>query len=150
MNKSKQFNIRKALPEDISKIFDFEREYIIEYERNQLEKWDQSADKTKELLMRSINSMFTATVKSKLAGHGFWGIYENKPCVYSLYVDKDYRRNGIAKEIMIALENDLIHSSYHEVTLSTLQSNPAQFLFKKLDYRIIKIKDGWIHYKKKL
>lgn len=68
----------------------------------------------------------------------------------AFYVDKDYRRSGIAKEIIIAIENDLVHSGYYEITLSTLQSNPAQLLFKKLDYKIIEIKDGWIHYKKKL
>lgn len=84
MKRYKQFSIRKALPEDLSKIFEFEREYIIEHEQVQLEKWDQCTNNTKYLLLRSINNMFAATVDNKLTGNGYWSIYKNKPCVYSL------------------------------------------------------------------
>lgn len=101
-----------------------------------------------ELLLSNLERMFIATVDGQLAGHGYWSLYLEKPCIYSIYILKSYRHMGIATGLMNRIEKQIFDSGYHKITLATLVTNPAQHLFEKINYEILAIKDGWIHYSK--
>lgn len=140
--------IRKAILSDLKQIYMFEREYIIEHEPNQLSKWDAIRTKTMELLTNQLEKIYVATVNEELVGHVFWSIYLEQPCVYSIYVHKKFRSRGIASELLHYLEKQIVEQGYNKLTLSTLETNPAKYLFEKSDYVVLDIKNGWIEYSK--
>ncbi|WDV45797.1 GNAT family N-acetyltransferase [Clostridiaceae bacterium M8S5] len=140
--------IRKAKRNDINRVYLFEREYMIEYEPEHLDRWDSVKDKTMKLLSGSIDRMYVATVGDKLVGHSYWNIYKEEPCVYSIYVTEDFRRKGIANKLINSIEKQVTDSGYNKVTLSTLVTNQAQYLFNKMGYEVVDIKDGYINYNK--
>ncbi|WP_170311584.1 GNAT family N-acetyltransferase [Vallitalea okinawensis] len=148
MKEASKISIRKAQSSDIEQIFLFEREYIIEHEPEQLAKWDSVKYRTMELLVSNLKRMFVATVDGQLAGHGYWSIYLGQPCIYSIYLLKDYRLMGIAAGLMKTIEKQIFDNGHKKITLSTLVTNPAQHFFDKMSYEVLAIEDGWIHYSK--
>lgn len=148
MRETEKINIRKAKESDLEEIYQFEREYIIEHEPNQLEKWDAIKDKTMTLLTSNLGRMFVASVDGCLAGHCYWSLYQEEACVYSIYISKVFRKMGIASRIITETEKDIFDCGHNKVTLSTLVTNPAQHLFDKMDYERLEVKDGWIYYSK--
>ncbi|GKX30887.1 hypothetical protein SH1V18_33670 [Vallitalea longa] len=140
--------IRLAEESDIDEVYLMEREYIIEHEFEQLFRWDSAKERNMKMMLDNIHRMFVATIDSKVIGHSYWSIYNDDPCVFSIYISKNYRNMGIATDLMIKVEEQIYKSNYKKITLSTLETNPAQYLFNKLNYEEIGRKDGWINYEK--
>ena len=145
MNISK-INIRTATVDDLDEIYLFERGYMEEYEPNQLARWETVKDKTMELLRNNITNMFVATVDDHIAGHVYWSILDGYPCIFSIYISKDYRRMGLASRLMHTAEEHVYDNGYSKLTLSTLVNNTAQHLFDRLGYERTSVTDGWINY----
>lgn len=150
MKETELVNIRKATHQDIQRIYEFERQYIKEHEPEQLSKWDTAKDKTIEQLFYSLDRMYVVRVQEKIVGHSYWSSYLDKPCIFSIYVLKEYRHKGFATAMMSRMEEDIMEGGNNVVTLSTLETNPAQHLFDSLGYVRVGITGGWIHYIKSL
>lgn len=150
MNKIGAIKIRKAQQIDMTQIYSFEREYIIEHENSQLSKWDSAKDRIMEMLNNNINRMFVATVEGEILGHGYWSFHLDEPCIFSIYISKNHRHIGIATLLMGAMEREIFESGYKKITLSTLETNPAQYLFNKMNYKEVDRIDGWINFVKSI
>lgn len=150
MDRLLNIHVRRAKESDIQDIYQFERNYIIEHEPNQLDKWDSVKSHTLEMLRNNIDKMFVASVNSDLVGHTYWSILDGNPCIYSIYISENSRKLGLATRLIKKAEEQICEMGYHTVTLSTLVTNPAQNVFNKLGYEVTSIKDGWINYIKKL
>lgn len=144
------YEIRKAQKSDIEVIYLFERQYIIEHEINQLERWEKVREKTMNTLEKNISRMFVAVSKGNILGQGFWSMHNQNPCIFSIYVPKEHRKKGIATTLIRKMENQILECDNNIVKLSTLVSNPAQFLFNKLGYIEVKRESDWIDYIKYL
>lgn len=140
--------IRKIKEEELQIVYEFERSYIIEHEPDQLEKWDDAKERIFETLKSYTNTMFVAVVDEQVVGHGYWGMYEGLPCVYSLYIDKDHRKGGLGFALMERLDKDIEEKGHKISSLATLVTNPAQYLFEKAGYERTDEKDGWIQFEK--
>lgn len=143
-------SIRKAIPTDLQFVYQLERAYIIEHESDQLERWDAAQEHIEQGLLDHLNGMYVSEIDGRIIGHGHWAIKEHTPCIYSIYVHKDHRRQGIASMLMTQMEEDVREHGQITLTLSTLISNPAQHLFGVLKYKEIKQENGWIYYSKSL
>ncbi len=142
--------VLKAVRSDLDQIYQFERAYMIEHEPNRLKLWEERSDLTKNQLNNSLPSICIAEVDGNLVGHSYWSFYEEKPCVYSIFVLKSYRGEGIGKTLMTAIEASVVESGFDVVILSTLESNPAQHLFDRMGYQRLDVINGWIKYEKYL
>lgn len=140
--------IRKAKESDIETIYNFERAYIIEHEPDELERWENAIERIYDNLKSYLATMFVAEVEGVVAGHGYWGMYEGMPCIYSVYIDKAYRKGGIGYGLMEAMDLEIEEKGHKSSSLATLVSNPAQHLFDKCGYERTDVKEGWIHYEK--
>lgn len=147
---NKKFLIRLAKESDIDQVYLMEREYIIEHENEQLARWDSAKERNMKMLQDNIHQMFVSTIDDKIAGFGYWSIHNDDPCVFSIYISKDHRKMGMATELMDNMEKQIHKSGYTKMTLSTLETNPAQYLFNKLNYEEIGRNDGWINYEKSI
>lgn len=150
MGKLLNIHIRKAQESDIKSIYQFERNYIIEHEPNQLDRWDSAKKHTLEMLRNNIDRMFVASIECDLVGHCYWSLSYGNPCIYSIYISENSRKLGLASKLISKVEEQIRENEYQIVTLSTLVINPAQNVFSKLGYEVTSIEDGWINYKKDL
>ena len=141
---------KNAEKKNLSQIYLFERAYIMALEPNNLDKWDAAKDRIMALLTDNLDRMVIVTVDGVLAGHAYWAMSEDMPCVYSVYITDKYRRMGLASGLMNELEKSISLSGFSEVSLSTLVINPAQHLFTKIGYVKTKTEDGWIHFIKRI
>lgn len=130
--------IRKAIKSDIEKIIQFERLYIIEHESEKLYKWDSVKEKTINLLNENLDAMFVCENRGVLVGHCYWNFYDEKPCIFSIYVELQYRHLGIAKKLLSVVESDAAFKGFKVMTLSTLIENPANKFFIKKGYQKVK------------
>ncbi len=142
--------IRKANNEDILRLIEFERYYMLEHEPQHIEKWESNVDKTRNFLIDLLDNIVVAEADTDLIGYAYWSLSEGKPCVYSIYVIESFRRRGVANLLMKALETDVIQKGYDEINLQTLIDNPAQYTFNKLGYTTNHNKNGYLQYSKKL
>ncbi len=140
--------VRKAVLSDIDQIYQFERAYMVEHEPNRLKLWEKRSDSTKNQLNNCLPFICIAEVDGNIVGHGYWSLYEEKPSVYSIFVLKSYRGQGIGKTLMTAIEASVVESGFDLITLSTLESNPAQHLFDQMGYQRLNVIDRWIRYEK--
>jgi len=62
----------------------------------------------------------------------FW---DNTPFMNMLYIDEDYRRKGIGKELVGFWENHMNNKGYDLVMTSTLSNEYAQHFYRKLGYK---------------
>lgn len=95
--------IRKAIEADLLTIYSFERMYILEHEPKQIERWDKAKESIEEQLKASINKMFVIDTEGQLDGYAYWGLHEQVPCVYSIYVSKEVRGQGLASKLYKSL-----------------------------------------------
>ncbi len=144
------FIIREAFESDLDKIYLFERKYIIEHEKDELIRWDNAKERILNNLYENLDNMFVATKDNLIIGHVFWSIYNSNPSIYSIYVDKNYRNLKIASTLISTAENHILNNNFDKVTLSTLETNPARYLFNNIGYEQVNIVNGWINYIKYL
>lgn len=140
--------IRKAITTDLQAIYRLERAYIIEHEADQLARWDVAKERIRQGLMDNLGNMVVSESEGSITGLCYWSMHEGTPCIYSIYVDGNYRRQGIASKLMQAIEKEVIDQHYTRLSLSTLINNPAQYLFESFDYNEIRRENGWIYYLK--
>ncbi len=142
--------IRKALENDLNKVIEFERNYMLEHEAEHIKDWDAIIDETTATLKSSLNKMFVVESENSLVAFAYWSIEEGEPCVMSIYVKSTSRRQGLAGLLLTSLEEDIRSKGYSTVTLQTLLKNPAQKVFEASGYERLDIKNNYIQYRKKL
>lgn len=143
--------VRKAEEKDLNSVYNFEKAYMEKFEQEHLEKWLNAKEKTMSFLKSHMDDMFIAVSETDdIMGFAYWAMHENDPCVFSIYVDPQYRKKKIGHSLMIATEEDILKKGYNKVTLSTRTINPAQYLFNKLQYNELKRDTEWIYYDKTL
>lgn len=145
-----EFNIRKGSKEDIPKLYLFEQKYIKEIEPENLELWNKSKNNILKVFRDNISRTYVCCCGKDIVAHAYWSPHDGKPCVYSVFVEKQYRKNNIASLLMEKIENQVKGKGYDAIELSTLTSNPAQYLFEKLGYRKTETVNGWICYTKSI
>lgn len=62
----------------------------------------------------------------------FW---DNTPFMNIIYLDEDYRRKDIGKELVGFWESEMKSKAYELVMTSTLSNEQAQHFYRKLGYR---------------
>ncbi len=62
----------------------------------------------------------------------FW---DNTPFMNMLYLDEDYRSNGVGKELVGFWEIEMKRKGYELVMTSTLSNEQAQHFYRKLGYK---------------
>ena len=69
--------------------------------------------------------------------------------IMNVAVDPAYRRQGIAEQLLLRLEQDLKDEDVHSLTLEVRPSNtPAVSLYEKLGYKQVGCRRGYYHYPK--
>lgn len=142
--------IRKADVVDIDIVYEFERQYFIEHEPENLLKWEREKEKTMDFLLNRMTQMFVSVEDQSVVGYAYWDLLGSEPDLYSIYVDPDYRGKGIAYELMTAIEEHVLDRGYDAIKLETLVTNPARFLFEKKGYIFDREEEGWLYYRKNL
>jgi len=136
---------------DLLTVLGFESRYMQTIEPESYLRWKDSRDKQIQYLHQNLSRMFVARSKGEVIGACYWGINNHQPAVYSIYVRSSWRRNNIASRLISCVENDIRARSFHHISLSTKEHNPAQYLFIKLGYVLDgKSTDGWLNYIKRL
>jgi len=98
-----------------------------------------SDEEFQQMLLR--NDMFGGFVKGELAGVAGFFIYElqklkHRGCLFGLYVKKEYRGKGVARQLIIKLVN---HASSKVMQLHctvTTDNTCATHLYQKLGFKI--------------
>ncbi len=144
------FIVREALESDLDKIYLFEREYIIEHEKDELLIWEKAKERMMKSLYDNLDKIFVATKDNVIVGHVFWSIYNSTPSIFSIYVDKNYRNLKIASNLINTAEKHILNNNYASVALSTLETNPAKYMFSNIGYEQVNIVNGWINFVKQL
>jgi len=62
----------------------------------------------------------------------FW---DNTPFMNMLYINENYRNNGIGKELVLFWENEMKKKGYEFLMTSTLSNEEAQHFYRKLGYK---------------
>ena len=62
----------------------------------------------------------------------FW---DNTPFMNMLYINENYRNNGIGKELVLFWENEMKKKGYELLMTSTLSNEEAQNFYRKLGYK---------------
>ena len=62
----------------------------------------------------------------------FW---DNTPFMNMLYINENYRNNGIGKELVLFWENEMKKKDYELLMTSTLSNEEAQYFYRKLGYK---------------
>ncbi|MGG7098503.1 GNAT family N-acetyltransferase [Clostridium sardiniense] len=62
----------------------------------------------------------------------FW---DNTPFMNMLYIDENYRNNGIGKDLINFWENAMKNKGYKLVMTSTLSNENSQHFYRKLEYK---------------
>ncbi|MBY0754030.1 GNAT family N-acetyltransferase [Clostridium sardiniense] len=62
----------------------------------------------------------------------FW---DNTPFMNMLYIDENYRNNGIGKDLINFWENEMKNKGYKLVMTSTLSNENSQHFYRKLEYK---------------
>lgn len=62
----------------------------------------------------------------------FW---DNTPFMNMLYINENYRNNGIGKELVLFWENEMKKKGYELLMTSTLSNEEAQHFYRKLGYK---------------
>lgn len=66
------------------------------------------------------------------------------PYLSNLAVNEDYRRQGIAQNLLLACERIVVEKGYHDLYLHVLDSNyPAKQLYLKAGYRVQSTEPAW-------
>lgn len=69
--------------------------------------------------------------------------------IMNVAVDPAYRRQGIAEQLLLRLEQDLKDEDVHSLTLEVRPSNtPAVSLYEKLGYKQVGCRRGYYHHPK--
>ena len=129
---------------------EFESNYMAEIEPENYVKWKKAFEINQNLLFSCIEKMFVAEVGSHAIGFSYWNIMENHPHVFSIYVKKGFRKNGIGKQLLSFVEDDVQSNSYCEIFASTRTTNPAKTLFRRNGYDILRDEADWIFLRKPL
>ncbi len=142
--------IQFAQLDQLNDVYEFERAYMVEHEPDQVAKWEAAKDHTLGFLQDHLETMVVAVEGGQVAGYGYWSYHEESPCIFSVYVGPAFRGQGIAPKLLQAMEDQIKDYGHQQVTLSTLETNPAQGLFVRMNYKEVKRQDGWIHYEKQV
>ena len=69
--------------------------------------------------------------------------------IMNVAVDPAYRRQGVAEQLLLRLEQDLKDEDVHSLTLEVRPSNtPAVSLYEKLGYKQVGCRRGYYHHPK--
>jgi len=60
---------------------------------------------------------------------------DNTPFMNMLYINENYRNNGIGKELVLFWENEMKKKGYEFLMTSTLSNEEAQHFYRKLGYK---------------
>lgn len=142
-------NIRNANRRDIDTVMTFEEAYMRRFEPDDLERWLSAKEKIALNLEKLVDQMFVVEDNKRVVAFAYWDFYEQRPCLYSIYVSDAYRRLGIGQKLLCAIEKQIVDRGYSVLTLSTRVENPAQNLFR-ITYTFIKEKEGWLYYEKNI
>ena len=145
-----KINIRKAKQADLTQIYSLEEEYIKEIEPENLARWKAAEVGIKAQLQSSLKNIFVVEDDNRIIGHCFWELLEGTAHIYSICVTKAYRRKGLASQLMTFTESDCRAKGHKRISLQTRRTNPAEFLFQRLEYTYLEEKENWLYFEKAL
>lgn len=148
-NKETQIKYVHAVQSDLPVILDFEAQYMKEIEPDNFSKWKATKSFQIQQLQESLDRIFIAKSGSKIVGHCFWNFECNQPTIFSIYIKPEWRRKGIASQLLDCVEKDIKANNHNHIHLSTRIQNPAQFLFEKSGYALERQADNWMYFNKK-
>lgn len=139
---------RFATIDDLEIIYEFETAYFRELEPEHLEQWYAAKERSLSRFKKMLNRIAVATINGEVVGHASWDLVEDQPTVCSIYILPPHRKKGIAITLLDYAEQGMIQAGFNRSYLATLIHNPAQHLFKRAGYRIIKEQTGWFYFEK--
>ncbi|WP_442600709.1 GNAT family N-acetyltransferase [Paenibacillus sp. KN14-4R] len=103
-------------------------EYIIERDRHIVKSLVMPKIINKEILI--LRNQGNKNVGWMRYGY-FW---DNTPFMNMLWIDEEYRNNGIGKEVVLYWEDSLKQKGFKLVMTSTLANEEVQHFYRKLGY----------------
>ncbi len=97
-------------------------------------------------LPNSSSDVLVGTVELSMRSGDLWNWFTpNRPYLANLAVHRQYRRNGIAGELLIQCEAIARDWGFREIGLHVMQDNkPAYHLYRKLGYRVEAADPLWL------
>lgn len=108
---------------------DEDYQYICDNDKHVAKELIKSKIAAKEILIARDESGKTV---GWLRYNYFW---DNTPFMNMLYLEEDYRRLGIGKELVGVWEAEMKRKGYELVMTSTLSNEHAQHFYRKLGYK---------------
>ena len=125
--------IRRANPNDLTSIFQFDKAYMAEIEgQDQLHRWlaaNTSIKICRELayhLSRTFVAEYDTDSGNVVIGHCYWSISDEKANIFSIYVREECRGGKVASNLLKCVEEDMKAAGFHGSYLQTLETNPAR------------------------
>lgn len=105
-----------------------------------------STEQPTDSLPNSSSDVLVGTVELSLRSGDLWDWFTpNRPYLANLAVHRQYRRHGIAGELLIRCEAIARDWGFREIGLHVMQDNkPAYYLYRKLGYRVEAADPLWL------
>lgn len=104
-------------------------QYILDNDKHISKELLNTKIKTKEIIIVRNND-------NKNIGWLRYGYFwDNTPFMNMLYIDENYRNNGIGKDLINFWENEMKNKGYKLVMTSTLSNENSQHFYRKLEYK---------------
>ncbi|MCM3758360.1 GNAT family N-acetyltransferase [Sporosarcina aquimarina] len=135
-------DIRKPTDLELQKILALSPKAIFDGTLGEINPTDEKIEQLVKPLLKNGSHYLIAVEEDTIMGWILFGESKDQftdklnGFIYELYVIKEFRGNGISKELMNAAIDHLKQDGYTEVRLSAFSGNEAIKLYKKMGFNI--------------
>ncbi|MTI18404.1 GNAT family N-acetyltransferase [Rhodobacteraceae bacterium RKSG542] len=129
---------RRASEADLPAVVRLEEHYMRELEPKNLAQWCASEAAVHGLLASNQVRMFVSQLGGEIVGYGYWGLKKETPHIYNLYVYPDYRRYGIAKDLLERVEADIVKAGFSRCTYCPVSTHPARTFIEQAGFELMR------------
>lgn len=126
--------LRQATAEDLAFVHDAELDYIREREPGQEAAWLRAADRNRELWTANLARTTVAEAGGTPIGYGMWGVPDGVATVVTLHVRPAHRGQGLGRELLDRLVEDVRRNGHGVLALGVHRDNPARLLYERAGF----------------
>lgn len=107
---------------------------------------DDSQEMRRKTIVAQERDLLVGTVEMSLRSTSPWQFYNSSgyPYLSNLAVQFEYRRQGVARQLLLACEQTALKWGYQDLYLHVLENNhKARGLYSQLGYRLHQVDSNW-------
>ncbi|MDD7909452.1 MULTISPECIES: GNAT family N-acetyltransferase [Pseudovibrio] len=132
---------RKATEADLPVLLTLEERYMAELEPQHYEHWKAAEAAKKKMLADHLPQTHVSVLADQVVGFCSWGLVREEPKILHLYVMQDFRRYGIAAQLLALAEEQVKRAGFNRCSYAPISTHPARTFLEQGGYKLVR-EDG--------